>query len=101
MLVSVRSLAQWQLNCAWVLGIVIYLHVASVRVLRCFFGYDSARAIILLPQNRIDCSDDEAQAAPFPQATPYEQTRIKIAAHDLAGLHELRFTQGFAVAQPA
>ena len=46
-----RSLAQRQLNCAWVLGIVIYLHVASVRVLRCFFGDDSARAIILLPQD--------------------------------------------------
>ena len=45
------TLAQRQLNRAWVLGIVIYLHVASVRVLRCFFGDDSARAIILLPQD--------------------------------------------------
>ena len=41
-LVRVRTLAQRQLNCAWVLGIVIYLHVASMRVLRCFFGDDSA-----------------------------------------------------------
>ena len=48
---SVRLLAQRQLNCAWVFGVVIYLHIASVRVLRCFFGDDSARAIILLPGN--------------------------------------------------
>src|SRR6478672_7812516 len=43
MLVSVRSLAQRQLNYAWVFSVVIYPHVASVRVFRCFFGDDSAR----------------------------------------------------------
>jgi hypothetical protein len=46
-----KPLAQRQLNRAWVLGIVIYLNVASVGVLRCFFGDDSAGAIILLPLN--------------------------------------------------
>src|SRR5262249_31113300 len=42
---------QRELNGAWMLDIMIYLHVASVRVLRCFFGNESARAIVLLPQD--------------------------------------------------
>jgi hypothetical protein len=37
-----NSLAQRQLNCTWVFGIVIYLHVAGVRILRCFFGHSFA-----------------------------------------------------------
>jgi len=85
MLVSVRSLAQRQLNCAWVLGIVIHLHVTSVRVLRRFFG-DEFR-----PSNNSFATRIEFTAVTtsvdgcLSSNGALRINRIKIAAHDFAG----------------